>query len=210
MSDTNETAESPAKEKRIPITESFYHKADGKEADSPLDSVTKFTFRLVAADKSWDVDYSTFRAAAELAGIPANEVNTRIAFDSFGVKTKLNNIANSVRNSPKFKGTDAAGPTAQADAVSEFLAELEKGNWRGEAGEFVAGVADLAQAVFNVQTKAGKSPDLAAISAKLEAMTGEERKPFRNRPDVQAELAEIQAARKRAKVAATPLPDLDL
>lgn len=207
---TAETTAETAKEKRIPITESGYFKADGKEADSPLDNVVKFTFKLVAANKSWDVDYAAFRSAAELAEIPANDINARIAFDSFGVKTKLNNIANSVRNG-KLKGTDAAGPDAQAAAVDEFLTELEKGNWRGEAGEFVAGVADLAQAIFNVQTRAGKTPNLDALRAKLDAMNGDERKPFRARADVQAELAEIQLQRKREKASsAKDLGELEL
>lgn len=209
--EANTATPAPAEPKKAPITEAFYFKADGKEADSPLDSVTKFQFRLVAADKSWFVDYGEIRAALELAGIANAEINSRIAHDAFGCKTKWNNLANSIRNG-KLKGTAEAGPLAQAEAIDDFLAEVAKGNWRGEAGEFVAGTQDLAEAIAAIQTRAGATADSAVIKTKLDAMTPEARKTYRDREDVKLELGRIRLARMeaKAKASAAPLPALEI
>lgn len=196
------TPTAPAKEKRTPITESTYFKADGSEADSPLDSATKLTFKLTESGKSFDHDMTDICEAALAAGVDPAKVNAAAAYAGFGAKTKWNNIANSIRNG-KQKGTDEAGPEAQAKAVADFIEDCLAGNWRGEPGEgFVESTVLLAEAVVRWQAKNGKQGNVDSTKAKLDALSKEQRAAYRKDPRIAAELAQIRAEKAAAKAAA--------
>jgi hypothetical protein len=95
------------------------------------------------------------------AGAPAT------MFAVFGFHTKVGNVANTVLNDKDSPGTveDAA------QAIEDYLAGVAKGQWRepGKGDGFARIDLDaLAEAIVQVATAAGKSPDKAAIRQRLD------------------------------------------
>ena len=88
-------------------------------------------------------------------------------FAIFGFHTKIGNVANTVLNDKDSPGSidDAA------QAIEDYLAGVEKGQWRepGKGEGFARIDLDaLAEAVVQVATAAGKTPDKAAIRQRLD------------------------------------------
>lgn len=206
MADSVTNAPAP-ESKRPTMTSTTWFKADGSEADSPLDSVAYVTFKLDALGeehKGWTFDFTKAREAMEAYGLDAGYTNSVIAYGGFGYKTKQTNEASGVRNDKKLADSEKT-PEAQAAALDEHESEVNAGNWRaprGEGGENIPGNADLAQAVFNYQVAKGKQDaNLESILGNIKKMDAEGKKKYRNNPEIKVALQEIRLARLKAKQA---------
>lgn len=203
--ETTSGAKREPKTERKAVATTVWLNAKG-EAESPMDDVTKVTFSLDSLEgRSWSLDLSDARSAMEASGLQPGYINAIAAFAGFGFKTKLTNEASGIRNDAKLKGTDAASPEAQGAALDEFESDWQAGNWRagrGE-GESIAGNTDLAQAIFNFQTRNGKTVTIEAIKDAVGKADKDLKAKWRKNPDINAELLQIRAARAAAKAGST-------
>lgn len=216
--ETNGTKPAEDSAKRKAVADHTFLKADGTEAESPMDNAASVKFSLEGDDKSWVVDFSKQRLAMETAGESEQAVNEVLSLALFGAKTWLTNRASRERNNKKVVG-DGMTPqqkhamtiASQVAALDEMLEDWHAGNWSAEGeGVAVAGIADLAAAIVAVQTAAGKTVDLADITEKVKAKDKAGRAALRKNANVDAALAKIRADRKAKAAASAPAVALDI
>lgn len=181
--------------------EHIFTTADGKATTDPREAAS-YTYQTV---KSWEqVGEADDKGKAEFEAVlgDAHVVDltnlpdpSRAACLAFGIKTKCTNVASTARQSK-------SGDASEDEAISEFLADLERGVWtERESG----GSLEL---LIEAMCRIRETDDRDGVSEWLGAMTPEQLDTLKAHKSVATIITDIRAERRVAKAKDRNMSDL--